>query len=112
MNGKYYMLVDDNKGGNGGIAGEQILWESDDGVHFPYSKVVITSGPIFDYCGMSAEDRFALMKTKPFCRNNPGKFERPAFLFKNGKPTCFYAPGGLNIHGGKSSKIYVLKIHE
>jgi hypothetical protein len=60
---------------------------------------VISSGTAFDYWGGSDADRKALMAKKRYSHNPSGKFERPAFLIQNGKPTYFYGVGDVNING-------------
>ena len=111
-NGKYYLLTDDNLGGNCGIFGAQVLWKSDDGLTFKRKDAVISSGTIFDYWDGSQQDRIELMEKEPFTRHECGKFERPAFLFQNGRPTYFYAIGDVNIHAGKTPEVYMLRIKD
>jgi len=111
-NGKYYLLTDDNHGHNGGIFGAQMLWKSDDGLFFKREDAVISTGTIFDYWKHSKEEKKELMAKEPFTRHPTGKFERPAFLFQNGKPTYFYAVGDVNINGGKTPEVYVVKIKD
>ncbi len=108
--GKYYMLTTDNLGGNTGIYGDIILWESTTGLEFKLANAKIAMGNIFDYW-KTLDDRDKLLKQPGyFVRDHSGKLERPAVLLEKGKPTYFYAAGDVNINGGKVSETYVFKI--
>lgn len=109
-NGCYYLLTDDNHGKNGGIAGAQVLWKSTDGLNFKRKDAVISSGRIFDYRSCSELEKKKLVEKEPFIRHPSGKFERPAFLFQDGKPTYFYGVSNVNINGGKTPEVYVLRL--
>nr|WP_068888655.1 glycoside hydrolase family protein [Pedobacter panaciterrae] len=107
---KYYLLTTDNLGGNTGIYGDLILWESGSGLKFNLSDAKIAMGNLLDYWG-TEEDHKKLFAIKDhFERDRTGKLERPAVLFQNGKPAYLYAAGDLNVHGGKVSESYVFKI--
>ena len=112
LDGRYYLLTDDNLGGNTGIFGAQILWASNDGLTFRRRDAVIATGTIFDYWAGTDEDRRTLMSQRPFVRHPSGKFERPALLMQNGRPTYFYAVGDVNIHGGPTPEVYLLRIND
>ncbi len=107
---KYYLITTDNLGGNTGIYGNIILWESATGLSFKLANAKIAMGNMFDYWG-SEQDHKKLLATKGlFIRDQTAKLERPAILFQNGKPAYFYSTADVNIHGGKVSKSYVFKI--
>ncbi len=95
-NDTVYMLVTDNYKSRG------LLLTSQDGLHFEFTEAVPGFGKMADY--ISPE----LVKASPNYRGP--KFERPQLLMKDGVPTHLYAPGGVNIHGGKGSCCYLFKI--
>jgi predicted GH43/DUF377 family glycosyl hydrolase len=107
--GKYYMLTTDNLGGNTGIFGAIILWESATGLDFKLKDAKIALGTLYDYWGNEKQWK-ELLDEKPFIHNRSGKMERPAILLEKGKPAYFYAAGDININGGKMSEAYVFKI--
>jgi hypothetical protein len=108
--GKYYLLTTDNLGGNTGVYGNLILWQSASGTAFKLKDARIAMGNILDYWG-TAEDHKKLLNNPAHYEHDPsGKLERPAVLFMNGKPAYFYSTAGLNITGGKMSETYVFKI--
>jgi hypothetical protein len=110
-NGKYYLLTTDNLGGNTGIYGDIILWESKTGLDFKLADAKIAMGNILDYWGTEADHKKLRNIPGVFNRDGSGKLERPAVLFINGKPAYFYASADLNINGGKVSESYVFKIN-
>lgn len=108
---KHYLITTDNLGGNTGVYGDIMLWESKTGLDFKLSDAKIAMGNIFDYWG-TAEDHQKLAQIKDrFIRDETGKLERPAILFMNGKPAYFYSTADVNINGGKVSESYVFKIN-
>jgi hypothetical protein len=74
------------------------------------NDAVVSSGTVFDYWGKTEADREALIKTRPFVRGVSGKFERPAFLIQNGKPTYFYGVADVNINSGRKSENVILRV--
>lgn len=109
--GKYYLITTDNLGGNTGIYGDLILWESETGLDFKLADAKIAMGNIFDYWGTEADHNALRDKGGYFVRDETGKLERPAVLMQKGKPTYLYAPADVNISGGKVSESYIFKIH-
>jgi len=108
--GKYYMLTTDNLGGNTGIFGAIILWESATGLDFKLKNAKIALGTLYDYWG-DEKQWSALLEKKPFIHNKSGKVERPAVLLIKGKPAYMYVAGDINLNGGKSTEAYVFKIN-
>ena len=109
--GKYYLLTTDNLGGNTGVYGDLILWESTDGLRFKLADAKIAMGNIFDYWKGNEQDRKRLFDNqKLFIRDYSGKLERPAVLFIKGKPAYLYAAADVNISGGSVAESYVFKI--
>ncbi len=108
--GKYYMLTTDNLGGNTGIFGAIMLWESPTGLDFKLKDAKIAFGTLYDYWGNQQQWK-TLLDKKPYLHNKSGKLERPAISLINGKPSYFYAAGDININGGKMSEAYVFKIN-
>lgn len=108
---KYYLLTTDNLGGNTGIYGDLILWQSKTGLEFKLEDAKIAMGNIFDYWG-TPEDHRKLEQNYPnrFIRDLSGKLERPAILLINGKPAYLYAVADVNINGSSASESYVFKI--
>jgi hypothetical protein len=109
--GKYYLLTTDNLGGNTGIYGDIILWQSNTGLDFKLADAKIAMGNILDYWGSADEHKQLANTPGHFVRDQTGKLERPAILFLHGKPAYFYSTADLNIHGGKVSESYVFKIN-
>lgn len=109
-NGKYYLLTTDNLGGNTGIYGDIILWESKTGLDFKLADAKIAMGNMLDYWGTPDDHKKLAATPGHFIRDESGKLERPAILFQNGKPAYFYSAADLNIHGGKVAESYVFKI--
>ncbi len=107
---KYYMLTTDNLGGNTGIFGAIMLWESSTGLDFKLKDAKIALGTLYDYWG-DKKQWAALLEKKPFIHNASAKMERPAILLVGGKPAYFYAAGDINLNGGKTSEAYVFKIN-
>jgi alpha-L-fucosidase 2 len=107
----YYLLTTDNLGGNTGIYGALILWQSKTGLDFKLTDAQIAMGTIFDYWG-TPKDKSELERKYPkrFIRDPSGKLERPAILLIDGKPAYLYAVADVNIHGGEVSESYVFKI--
>jgi hypothetical protein len=106
-NGKIYLLTTDNNGGNTGIRGAGILWESQDrGRSFKRADAQIGYGVLQDYLAIPPGS------TRPYI--GYPKFERPAVLFaKDGsRPAYFYAASGRNIDGHISAANYVLRIND
>jgi len=108
--GKYYLLTTDNLGGNTGIYGDLILWESKTGLEFNLADAKIAMGNLLDYWGTEKDHKRLFAIKNHFEHDKSGKLERPAVLFQNGKPAYLYATGGLNVNGGKVSESYVFKI--
>ena len=108
--GKYYMLTTDNLGGNSGIFGAILLWESSTGLDFKLKDAKIALGTLYDYWGNEKQWK-ELLDKKPYMHHKSGKVERPAILLIKGKPAYFYAAGDININGGKISEAYVFKIN-
>ena len=104
------MLTTDNLGGNTGIFGAIMLWESATGLDFKLKDAKIAFGTLYDYWGNEKQWKDLLDK-KPYLHNKSGKMERPAVLLIDGKPAYFYAAGDININGGKMSEAYVFKIN-
>lgn len=109
--GKYYLLTTDNLGGNTGIYGDIILWESTTGLSFKLADAKIAMGNLLDYWGTDADHQKLLALPGHFQRDPSGKLERPAILFMHGKPAYFYSAADLNINQGKVSESYVFKIN-
>lgn len=108
---KYYLLTTDNLGGNTGIYGDLILWQSKSGLDFRLADAKIAMGNIFDYWG-TEEDHEALENIpQRFIRDLSGKLERPAILFMDGKPAYLYAVGDVNINGNEIAESYIFKIN-
>lgn len=108
--GKHYLLTTDNMGGNSGVYGALILWESDSGKEFKLKDAKIGAGTIYDYWG-TTEDHEKLHKIpNRFIRSDSGKLERPSVLFIDGKPSYLYAVGGVNIQGAPVSESYIFKL--
>jgi hypothetical protein len=108
--GKYYLLTTDNLGGNTGIYGDIILWQSKTGTDFKLKDAKIAMGNIFDYWGTAEDHKKLLPNPNHYEHDRSGKLERPAVLLLNGKPAYFYSTAGLNISGGNVSQTYVFKI--
>lgn len=108
--GKHYLLSTDNLGGNSGVYGALILWQSDDGLEYKLENARIGAGTMYDYWG-TPEDH-AKLKEIPnrFIRSESGKLERPSVLFIDGKPEYLYAVGGVNIQGNPVSESYIFKL--
>jgi len=103
MNGKIYLLTTDNFGGNSGIRGAGILWESDDGRLFKAANAKIGFGLMTDYMTVPPD------ATSPYIGER--KFERPAVLLRDGKPAFFYAASGTNVDGNNTTQNFVMKIN-
>jgi len=108
--GNHYLLITDNLGGNTGIFGDLMLWKSKTGLDFKLADAQIAAGNLYDYWGTPEEHKWLATVKNRFIRDPSGKLERPAILFKNGRPAYLYAVGGVNIHGGNVSESYVFKI--
>ncbi|MCL2487315.1 MAG: InlB B-repeat-containing protein [Oscillospiraceae bacterium] len=104
MDGKIYLLTTDNFGGNTGVQGYGILWESDDGRSFKLADAKVGFGLLTDY---TAVPPYA---TAPY--EGQRKFERPAILMRDGKPAYFYAAAGLNLFGHNATNNLVCKIYD
>jgi len=102
MNGKAYLLTTDNFGNNTGVMGYGILWQSDDGKSFKLADAQVGFGLLTDY---TAIPPYAVA-----AYGNERKFERPAILFRDGKPAYFYGASGCNIDGNNCTENYVCKI--
>jgi hypothetical protein len=107
---KYYLLTTDNLGGNTGVYGDLILWQSTTGLDFKLADAQIAMGNIFDYWGTEADRQRLIAQEGCFIRDVTGKLERPAILFVDGKPAYLYAVADVNIHGRSTSESYVFKI--
>ncbi|MCL2487957.1 MAG: InlB B-repeat-containing protein [Oscillospiraceae bacterium] len=103
MDGKIYLLTTDNFGGNTGVQGYGILWESTDGRSFKLADAKVGFGVLSDYTAIPP------YATAPYEGQN--KVERPAVLMRNGKPAYFYASSGLNILGLSTTNTLVFKIN-
>jgi hypothetical protein len=107
MNGKIYLLTTDNFGGNTGITGAGILWESQDrGRTFKMADAKIGYGVMEDYLAIPP------YATNPYI--GYPKFERPAVLMTKGENKSvayLYAASGKNIHGHPSAINYVLRVN-
>lgn len=104
MNGKIYLLTTDNFGGNTGIRGAGILWESEDGRSFKRADAQIGFGLLSDYMAVPPYAVAAYV--------GEAKFERPAVLMRDGKPAYFYAACGLNVDGFNATQNFVLKVSD
>lgn len=104
MDGKICLLTTDNFGGNSGIRGAGLLWESQDGFSFRLADARIGFGLLSDYTTIPAG------ATKPYI--GEPKFERPAVLMRNGKPAYFYAASGLNPEGNNATENFVLRVKQ
>ena len=94
------MLTTDNLGGNTGVYGDLILWESTDGLQFKLADAKIAMGNIFDYWKGNEQDRKRLFDNqKLFIRDYSGKLERPADFCINGKLSYYYSGADVNISG-------------
>lgn len=107
---KYYLLTTDNLGGNTGVYGNIMLWQSKTGTSFNLKDTKIAMGNMLDYWGTAEDHQKLLSNPNHYEHDKSGKLERPAVLVLNGKPAYFYSTAGLNISGGKSSENYVFKI--
>ena len=92
----FYMLVTDNYRGQG------LLLTSQDGLHFEFEEAVFGFDKMNSYIPPEKVD------ASPNYRG--AKFERPQLLMKDGIPTYMYAPGGVNVNGGKGTCCYLFKI--
>lgn len=101
-NGKICLLTTDNFGGNSGIRGAGLLWESQDGRSFSLADAQIGFGLLGDYM------EIPIYATKPYI--GEPKFERPAILMRNGHPAYFYAASGINVEGNNATENFVLKV--
>jgi len=105
---KMYLLVADNFGKVSGLFGGILLFESEDGLSFPWEKARLAVGLIPDY------DKEFQWKGSSNCngpRQNP-KFEAPRFLIIDGVPRYFFGGTGFNVNGGGYPSSYILRIPE
>lgn len=110
-NDTYYLITTDNLGGNTGVYGNLILWESETGLDFKLADAKIAMGNLLDYWGTDKDHGKLLSIPGHFEHDRSGKMERPAVLFIDGVPAFFYAAGDLNLSGGKVAENYVFKIY-
>ena len=106
----YYLLTTDNLGGNTGVFGNLILWQSTTGLDFKLADAKIAMGNGFDYWGTEEEKTKLFETPNLFIRDHSGKLERPAVLMINGKPEYLYAVVDVNLNGKSVSESYVFKI--
>ena len=105
---KIYLLVTDNFGRASGLYGGIVMFESNDGLHFPYDKARLAVDLIPAYYKEFDWKRTSNCNGPTF---NP-KFEAPRFLLIDGVPAYFFGGTGTNVNGGGYPSSYILKILE
>ncbi|MCX6925497.1 MAG: hypothetical protein NT154_20155 [Verrucomicrobia bacterium] len=101
---RVYMVIDDNEGGVSGVRGSVLLFESDDGLTFPFEKARLMVATIPVHCPAFDAQRATCVWTAEF------KFEAPRVLLIEGVPACFFGGGGTNVEGEERPTNYCLKI--
>jgi hypothetical protein len=103
--GRLYLLVTDNLGFVSGVQGGILLFESDDGLVFPFDKVRLAADVIPAY--FKGWDP----KRATFQGSYNAKFEAPRLLWIDGRPAYFVGSSGTNVGGGDARcSHYWLKI--
>lgn len=105
MNGSVYFLSRDfgsKKGSHGG----GLLWQSDDGLYFPWENVTRSFEALDHYVGKET-----LADNTVYRGDLTGRLERPQILFEDGKPAYLYMATGINSTPGHGSRSHVFKIH-
>lgn len=104
-NDTIYLLSTDNEGDNTGVGGYGILWKSrDNGETFLYDDAQVGFGLISDYITWPVTGMVPVHNRMP-------KFERPAILMEDGKPTYFMGTLGWNLDGDQYCQNFVLKLN-
>jgi len=103
---KVYLLVDDNFGGRTGVHGAVSLFESEDGLTFPYDKARLAVDLIAAY------KAFDMRKTCGWAAGNCSKFEAPRLLWIDGEPKYFFGVSRMQIDGRPAASSYILKIKD
>jgi len=102
--GKVNLLTTDNQGMI--EAGGGILWQSDDGIHFPIASASKGFHRLYAY----VTNQFTGKRRTAYYGGKP-KFERPQVLMIDGNPAYLYAPSGVNLAGTDGTVSYVLKFN-
>ncbi|MCG8582943.1 MAG: glycoside hydrolase family protein [Bacteroidales bacterium] len=97
MNGKHYLITNDNHGEMSGIKGAAVLWESETGFNYSLNKASVAFRRMPAY--FKAYDEAKVNKVY----GSQAKFERPKVLMVNGRPAYLFAPSGW--HPTSSSRV-------
>ncbi|MCT4647995.1 MAG: glycoside hydrolase family protein [Carboxylicivirga sp.] len=105
MNGRHYLITNDNHGTMSGVKGAAVLWESETGFHYSLSEASIAFRRMPAY--FKAYDEAKVNKVY----GAQAKFERPKVLMIDGRPAYLFAPSGWHPTGGERVACNILKIN-
>ncbi len=109
---RMYLLVDDNLGAVTGVRGGVALFESDDGLVFPFAKARLAVDRIRAYYAGDTSRAVQHWPPPPCHPDDTFKFEAPSVLCINGRPAYFLGSSGTNLAGDPMTTVYMLRIPE